>query len=122
MSGPRAIGADPHARTAGRVGSVVAVSEPAPGPEGPDEERRDGDGPERPEPVVVTRRRAPRYRAFGVTGALAGIAVGLVLGLVPDLQDDGYTRQAITGYFATAFGLIGALLGLGTALLVERRR
>jgi len=101
------------------------VSEPAPGPEGTDEERRDGDVPEPTEPperVVVNRRRAPRYRAFGVTGALVGVAVGLVLGLVPDLQGDDYTRQAITGYFVTAFGLVGALLGLGAALLVERRR
>ena len=107
-----------------RVGSVVTVSEPAPGPEGGDqdgEERADGDVPERPERIVVTRRRAPRYRAFGVTGALVGVAAGLALGFVPELGA-GYTRQAIAGYFATVLGLVGALLGLGVALLVERRR
>jgi hypothetical protein len=104
-----------------RVGSVDAVSEPAPEPEGPGEEGRDGDGPDRPDRIVVTRRRAPRYRAFGATGAVIGVAVGLVLGLVPELAGD-YTRQAIAGYFATTLGLVGALLGLGVALLVERRR
>ena len=94
------------------------MSEPAPGPESPGEERRDGDAPER---VVVTRRRAPRYRSFGVTGALVGIAVGLAVGLLREPQSD-YTRQAIAGYFATTLGLVGALLGLALALLVERRR
>jgi hypothetical protein len=94
------------------------VSEPAPGPERPADERPEDPG--RPERVVVTRRRAPRYRAFGLTGGLVGVAAGLVLGLVPEPAGE-YTRQAIAGYFATALGLVGALLGLGVALLAERR-
>ena len=95
------------------------MSEPAPGAEEPRAERRDdGDDPPR---MVVTRRKAPRYRSFAVTGAVVGVLAGLVLGLVPPLVGE-YTRQAIVGYFAVSLGLIGALLGLGVALLVERRR
>jgi hypothetical protein len=73
--------------------------------------------------VVVTRRRAPRYRAFGVTGALIGIVAGLALGLLiePEAGSE-YTQQAITGYFVAGLGLIGTLLGLTVALLAERRR
>lgn len=88
------------------------MSEPAPERDQPEP------GPER---IVVTRRKAPRYRAFGATGLVVGVVVGLVLGLVPE-PSGHYTRQAVAGYFATALGLIGALLGLAVALLAERRR
>ena len=102
----------------------MRVSEAAPGPEGPESSagagrRSDGDEPRR---VVVTRRRAPRYWAFGVTGALVGIVAGLVLGLSRPPASSDYTQQAITGYFVAGLGLIGTLLGLVVALLAERRR
>jgi hypothetical protein len=99
------------------------VSEAAPEPgDGRDDDRpRDGEqsGGAEARRVVVTRRRAPRYRAFGLTGGVVGVAVGLALGLSREPQGD-YTQQAIVGYFATALGLIGALLGLAVALLAER--
>lgn len=101
------------------VGRFVSVSEAAP-PADPGEDRQDADEPRR---VVVTRRRAPRYRAFGVTGAVVGVAAGLVLGVVRDMPANSeYTQQAITGYFVAGLGLIGTLLGLAVALLAERRR
>jgi hypothetical protein len=71
--------------------------------------------------VWVTRRRAPKYRAFGVSGVLAGVAIGLAIGLLKQKPDDAdYTTQAAAGYFATALGLLGALAGLAVALLAER--
>ena len=96
----------------------MTVSEAAPGPEKqPEEAPREAD--ERR--VVVTRRRAPRYRAFGVSGALVGIVAGLALGLSREPEGQ-YTQAGITGYFVAGLGLIGTLLGLAAALLVERRR
>ena len=92
------------------------MSEAAPGPDGGGEEQRD-----EPRRVVVTRRKAPRYRSFGLSGAVVGVAAGLAIGLLRPPQGD-YTQQAIAGYFATALGLIGALAGLAVALLLERRR
>ena len=92
------------------------MSEAAPEPEDGGQER-DGAQPRRI--LVKRRRRAPRYRSFGVTGALVGVAAGVVLGLFREPRGD-YTQQAIVGYFATALGLIGALAGLAVALLAER--
>ena len=66
-------------------------------------------------------RRAPRYRAFGLTGALLGVAVGVVLALSFTVASD-YSIQTIVGYFAAIFGLCGTVLGLGLAVLIERRR
>ena len=125
------------------------MSEAAPGPEAPDQERgtgadrdaagasaadgsaagvdaegRDAAGVDGGEPrrVVVTRRRAPRYRAFAVTGGLVGLVVGLAIALSRPPQNSDYTERTIAGYFGVSFMLFGALVGLGVALLAERRR
>ena len=66
-------------------------------------------------------RRAPRYRAFGFTGAGIGIAAGVVLALSFKAASN-YSIQTITGYFAAMFALVGGLVGLGVAVLIERRR
>lgn len=82
----------------------------------------EGDGPtEAPEPTRLRMRRAPRYRAFGGTGVAIGVAVGVILAL-SFKADSNYSIQTITGYFAASFALFGGVLGLGLAVLLERRR
>ena len=66
-------------------------------------------------------RRAPRYLPFGLTGAVLGVVAGLVLALSFTAASN-YSMQTIVGYFAATLGLIGAVLGLGAAVLIERRR
>lgn len=64
---------------------------------------------------------APRYRSF----LLAGVVVGLVAALVVTLAfpaGAGYSRVQVFGYLAVSGGLLGALLGGGVAVLVDRRR
>jgi hypothetical protein len=72
-------------------------------------------------PAQLRLRRAPRYRRFGLTGVLAGVLTGVVLALSFTVASD-YSIQTIAGYFAAILGLVGALLGLGLAVLIERRR
>jgi hypothetical protein len=85
------------------------------------------DSPEPPEPsapegpVQLRLRKAPRYRAFGLTGTAIGVIAGIVLALSFTATGD-YSIRTIAGYFAAIFGMIGAVLGLATAVLIERRR
>ena len=72
-------------------------------------------------PGPLRLRRAPRYRPFGLTGALIGVIAGIVLAL-SFTAGANYTMQTIAGYFAAIFGLLGAVLGLGLAVLIERRQ
>lgn len=74
-----------------------------------------------PSPTQLRLRRAPRYRPFGITGAVLGVLAGVVLALSFTAASD-YSMQTIVGYFAAIFGLIGAVVGLGVAVLIERRR
>jgi hypothetical protein len=76
---------------------------------------------EQPEPQRLRLRRAPKYRAFGLTGLVAGVLIGLVLAL-GSAADGDYSQQTIAGYFAASFGLVGVLSGLGLAVLADRRR
>jgi hypothetical protein len=100
------------------VGSVDAVT---------DEHREHVEPGEQSEPdtpgrIMVRRRNAPRYRAFGGTGAFIGLAVGFTLAMLPEINPGAeYSRQEIVAYFAVTLGLIGTLLGLGVAILIERR-
>ena len=92
------------------------MTEPAAGepPSGP------GAGPQ--DPVRVTLRRAPRYRAFVVAGAVVGVVVGVLAALL--LGDPGslFSRGATTGYLAAIGLLLGALLGGVAAVLADRPR
>lgn len=72
-------------------------------------------------PPQLRLRRAPRYRPFGLTGALMGVIAGVILALSFTAASN-YSMQTIAGYFAVILGLIGAVLGLGVAVLIERRR
>lgn len=72
-------------------------------------------------PARLRLRRAPRYRPFGVTGAVIGVVAGVILALSFTAASN-YSMQTIAGYFAAILGLIGALIGLGIAVLIERRR
>jgi len=71
---------------------------------------------------VAQVRRAPRYRAFALAGALGGVLVAVVATLVVA----GVTgRDADLGYAAlfTALGaaLLGAIVGAVVAVLLDRR-
>ena len=79
-------------------------------------------GAEPAAPVRVSLRRAPRYRSFTLTGAVAGVRAGLVVSLVFGTTDGRFTSRALAGYLAAIGLLIGAVLGAGAGLLAERRR
>jgi hypothetical protein len=74
-----------------------------------------------PDSIQLRMRRAPRYRAFGLTGAGLGVLAGVILALSFSATSD-YSIRTIVGYFAAILGLIGGLVGLAIAVLIERRR
>ncbi len=76
--------------------------------------------PDVPAPVQVRLRRAPRYRAFVLLGAVLGVIAGVVASLL--LADPGYrfSLGTTTGYLAAIGLLLGGLLGGTVAVLVER--
>jgi hypothetical protein len=78
--------------------------------------------PEQPERRLEVRlRRAPRYRAFVLTGVGLGVLAGTVLALLFP-ADGRYSGRAIVGYLALTLALVCGLLGATVAVLVERRR
>ncbi len=95
---------------------------------GPQDAPAPGDGrQEQREPqeatrlVQVTRRRAPRFRAFILTGVVvAFVAAAVVAALTPPAG--GYSQRALFGYLFVAFGVVGALLGGLVAVLADRTR
>jgi hypothetical protein len=97
-------------------------SEPAPEPEvaAPEPEVA-GPEPARA-PVQVRVRRAPRYRAFVLTGALIGAIAGIVASLLLGDPTSLFSSGTTTGYLAAIGLLLGALLGGAVAVLVERPR
>lgn len=50
-----------------------------------------------------------------------GLVIGVVLAWSQPITGD-YSRTTIVAYLAASLGLLGGLLGLGAAVLVERRR
>jgi hypothetical protein len=78
--------------------------------------------PAEPDGVRYGRvRRAPRYGSFVVTGAVIGAVIGLVLS-VSRPSTGQFSQNSVIGYVAATLGLLGALLGAGVAVLLDRRR
>jgi anti-sigma factor RsiW len=87
----------------------AAPAEPSPAPE-----RQAAD-----EPRQVRLRRAPRYRAFVATGAVAGLVIAFGLSRIA-ADDAQYSNRSVLGYLVVILALIGAVIGGGLAVLVER--
>ena len=66
-------------------------------------------------------RRAPRYRAFVITGAALAVLVAAVSTVALPVTGK-YSAGSVFGYLAVSLGLFGALLGAAAAVLVERPR
>ena len=110
-----------------RPGAEVAPGpEPGPAPRSspaaePDAAPGPDSDPEGTAFVQVTRRRAPRYRAFVLTGIALAALVSLVAAVVSD-PADGYSQRQLFGFLLVSLGVVGAILGGLVAVLVERRR
>jgi len=103
-------------------GRVAPVSEPADddGSPAPDSAAATADGLP-PSARRVTFRRAPRYRAFILTGVLIAVAIATVLTLV--FPDNGqFSAGALFGYLAVILALILGVAGALVAIFVERPR
>ncbi|MEZ0491578.1 hypothetical protein AB2L28_04950 [Kineococcus sp. TBRC 1896] len=70
--------------------------------------------------VQVTRRRAPRFRSFGLTGLVVAFVVSGAIAITTP-PSDGYSQQALFGYLFCSLGLVLVLLGALVAVLVDRR-
>jgi hypothetical protein len=71
---------------------------------------------------LAGRRRAPRFRAFVLTGAVIGLAVGgLAAWLAPGDAASQFTDQTVAGFLGVALALVGALAGGAAAVLADRR-
>jgi hypothetical protein len=79
------------------------------------------DGTADPGPRRLPVRRAPRYGAFLVTGAVVGVVIAVVSGLSGP-SDPSVGRGALVGYLAMALGLLGGLVGGAVAVVLDRVR
>ena len=102
------------------------MSEPSPTPPRADErvdapERQEGAAdPETTAFVQVTRRRAPRFRAFVLTGIVVAFLASAVVAASTD-PAGGYSQRALFGYLFVSFALVGTLVGALVAVLADRR-
>jgi hypothetical protein len=74
------------------------------------------------EPQQVSLRRAPRYRAFVVSGLVVGLLVSLALSVLFPGGVGEFSGRAVFGYLAAGLGLVGGVLGGLAAVVVERPR
>jgi hypothetical protein len=74
-----------------------------------------------PGAVPVRIRRAPRYRAFVLAGAILGLVAGAVASIVLGGGSGAFSPSTVTGYIGAIGLLLGGLLGAAVAILVERR-
>jgi hypothetical protein len=75
-----------------------------------------------PGAVPVRIRRAPRYRAFVLAGAVVGLVAGAVAAAVLGGGDGPFSPTTVSGYVGAIGLLVGGLLGAAVAVLVERPR
>lgn len=66
-------------------------------------------------------RRAPRYRAFVITGAVVGVLVAAVL-MVVFPENGQFSARATFGYLAVILALLFGLIGALIAIFMERPR
>ena len=77
--------------------------------------------PQQPPPTPVRLRRAPRYRAFVLTGVVAGVVLAGVLSvLLPGGTSP--SGRSPEGYLVALLALLGGVVGAAVAVLVERPR
>jgi hypothetical protein len=75
-----------------------------------------------PGAVRVRIRRAPRYRAFVLLGAVLGLVAGAVASIVLGGGEAAFSPTTLTGYVGAIGLLLGAFLGAAVAVLIERPR
>jgi protein-S-isoprenylcysteine O-methyltransferase Ste14 len=92
---------------------------PSPG-DAPEDPLAESPAPEGTAFVQVTRRRAPRFRAFVVTGVVLAFLVAAVIAATTP-PDDGYTQRALFGYLFCSLAVLFVLVGALVAVLVDRR-
>ncbi|WP_432547828.1 hypothetical protein [Kineococcus sp. SYSU DK004] len=107
--------------TAGEPTAGATAGEPAGEPAAEEVPDATPDDPETTRFVEVTRRRAPRYRSFVLTGVVLAFLVAAVVAVVTPAQA-GYSQQSLFGYLFVSLGILLALLGGLAAVLLERRR
>ena len=73
--------------------------------------------PPAPQPREFTHRRAPRYRSFILTGVVLG---AIATALLYRFTKTPFSTDGIVGYLGSILVMLGAVLGAGVALLVER--
>lgn len=88
-----------------------------------------GRGQDAPDPEELERtatpatvRRAPRYRAFVLAGALAGALVGVVLVLLFPAPTGSLGTTPVAAFVGLSLALVGALVGAVLAVLGDRTR
>ena len=64
--------------------------------------------------------KTPRFRAFLVTGGLAGLVLGVFLG-VSGPEDPRYETSAAAGFLGLLCAALGLLAGGLVAVLLDRR-
>lgn len=85
-------------------------------PETPTESREPPSSAGTPVAGLTTTRRAPRYRAFALTGVVLGLLAGVLLA---GLAGAAATASPIV-LAGVVGGLLGALLGALVAVLLDR--
>ncbi|HEX5856911.1 MAG TPA: potassium transporter Trk [Microbacterium sp.] len=72
-------------------------------------------------------RRAPRYGAFLVVGAIVGVLAALILTFVyngtrtpSELTNVSYSQGQVFGFLALVLGTVGVLIGGIVALVIDR--